>query len=137
MYKYSFLKHRCDIRMKVEADDLENLFHAALEGMNSILKENRRVPAESMQILNVNIDSPDTTALLIDFLSEVLTESNIEYHVFEEMDIQELKENHLNAVLYGRRVDGFDTDIKAVTYHEADVKIKRKGYYESVIVFDI
>ncbi|SCP97670.1 SHS2 domain-containing protein [Anaerobium acetethylicum] len=170
MHRYDFLKHKCDIRLKAEADSLEGLFYAALEGMNSVLAaENgslpeasihsrpganaqilpeasvhnlpgasaQTLPTENREKLNLNIDSADTTALLIDFLSEVLTESNIEYRIFDKLELQELKENHLTAVLYGKSVDRFDTDIKAVTYHEADVKINRKGYYETVIVFDI
>ncbi|KDR93958.1 SHS2 domain-containing protein [Peptoclostridium litorale DSM 5388] len=137
MKTYSFLAHKCDIRLKVEADSLENLFHAALEGMNCIIKGDETPLKGKDHGIVVDIDSVDVTALLIDFLSEVLLETHTEYAVFDKLEVLELNENHCKARLFGDRVDGFDEDIKAVTYHEADVRQNRKGYYESVIVFDI
>ena len=137
MKKYSFFPHRCDIRLKVEADSILNLFQAALEGMNSIIIGDEKPSGSKRENMIVDIESVDVTALLIDFLSEVLSETHTEYIVFDEMEVLELNKNHFKAKLSGSKVDGFDEDIKAVTYHEADVKLNREGYYESVIVFDI
>ncbi len=137
MKKYSFLAHKCDIRLKVEADTIANLFHAALEGMNCIIKGDEKPLEGKDQDMIVDIDSVDVTALLVDFLSEVLLETHTEYIVFDKLEVLELNENHCKARLFGGRVDGFDEDIKAVTYHEADVVQNNRGNYESVIVFDI
>lgn len=137
MKRYSFLAHTCDIRLKVEADSIEELFHAALEGMNSIITGGEKPSGKVFHEILLEVDSMDTTALLIDFLSEVLSHTHSEYVVFNELEVLDLNEYYFKAKLWGKRADGFSEDIKAVTYHEADVKWNRKGYYESVIVFDI
>ncbi len=137
MKEYSFLTHMCDIRMKVEADSLVDLFSAALEGMNSIITGGREPVEDERQQLLVDIESVDITALLIDFLSEVLSETHTAYVAFDELEVLQLADSHLRAVLHGNKVEGFAEDIKAVTYHEAEVRMNGEGYYQSVIVFDI
>jgi SHS2 domain-containing protein len=43
----------------------------------------------------------------------------------------------LEATVYGRKVSGFKEDVKAVTYHEADITENEEGCLETVVVFDI
>lgn len=77
------------------------------------------------------------TVLLIDFLSEVLTQSHISRAVFTNLKIKKLKNTEMHAEIYGYKTDGFDEDIKAVTYHEAQIRKNPEGNLETVIVFDI
>ena len=39
--------------------------------------------------------------------------------------------------LSGTRINNFDEEIKAVTYHEANVIKNKKGLWETCIIFDI
>jgi len=43
----------------------------------------------------------------------------------------------LDARLFGAHVRKFDEDIKAVTYHEANITHSPTGEFETMIVFDI
>ena len=134
--KYKLISHIADIRLKVEADNLSELFVVALEGMNSIMKERGYERGEKSKRI-ISVESPDETALLVDFLNEVLYQSHTNKEVYIEVNFLEFSETALKAEIYGQKVDGFDEDVKAVTYHEADVIKNEKGNFETMIVFDI
>ena len=135
MYHIDFLPHTADIRMHVEASTLEELFEAALQGMNSVLYSG---DAQYDGILyTLRIAALDRTVLLIDFLSEVLTMCYEQRKILDTLYIQELNETSIVAELTGYPVQQWDEDIKAVTYHEANVHHNAKGNWETVVIFDI
>lgn len=136
MKRHKVLEHTADMRLLVQADTLENLFQAALQGMAELIKNTNEVYSEKIE-LKVAIESPDNTALLIDFLSEVLTLSHNNNAVFRSVTIDKLTDNKLTGTISGFKTDGFDDDIKAVTYHEAEIKTNDSGNLETMIVFDI
>ncbi len=136
MIKYELIPHTADIRLKISGATQEELFTASLQGMSSILKKDVQIDklTESKEI---KIKSCDMTSLLIDFLSEVLTASQIQKTVFYKIKFLKLGENELHAIISGTKVNAFCEDIKAVTYHEADVHKNVSGDLETAIVFDI
>lgn len=138
MHAYRFLSHTADLSIEAEADTLEELFLASLLGMNQILKEDfcAHAPAPGEQ-QEVTIRSVDSTTLLIDFLSAVLTHTYLEKTVFCEIDFIELNTNFLRATVKGVPVDFFEDDIKAVTYHGAEVVRNKDGRWSTSIIFDI
>lgn len=137
MRTYKLLPHTADTRLYVEADSLEELFKGALAGMADIIKKGAcEVKIETLSRM-IRIDSLDQTSLLVDFLSEVLQYSQEEKAVYCRVKILKLEDKVLEAEIYGREAEGFDEDIKAVTYHEAEVKKNEKGNWEVTIVFDI
>jgi SHS2 domain-containing protein len=133
---YELIGHTADIRLKAEGSDLQNLFTAALEGMDQIINPGV-VEDKITDRIDISVESRDTTSLLIDFLSDVLTQTQIRKAVFVRVDFKILTPTHLQATLYGAKIDHFDQDIKAVTYHEADVHKNECGNWETMIVFDI
>ncbi len=70
-------------------------------------------------------------------MSEVLTYTYEEKAIFSKVEFIKLEDKELSGIVYGENVQGFDEDIKAVTYHEAEVKKNKKGNWETIIVFDI
>lgn len=136
MKHYSLLEHTSDIRLKLEASTLQELFTVALEGMNVQLKHKalHDTPTVTEEVF---FKSMDVTALLIDFLSEILTLSNIKKCIFTQVTFHLLTQNEIKATVRGVPVDSFNDDIKAVTYHEAFVQQNERGNFESLVVFDI
>ena len=138
MGRYEFLSHVADIRLRVEAPDKAEAFAAAMEGMSQLLKHGfcheGILPAVTHQ---VNLKAPDITCLLIDFLSEVLSLSHIHHAVFCNAQFHSLTDQELSATVSGNPVSDFDTDIKAVTYHEANLHRNKDGQWETIIIFDI
>lgn len=138
MKSFRILSHTADIRLKAEASSLKELFSSALEGMNEIIKKDFCASEKSFTMKEeISVASSDTTALLIDFLSEVLSLSQQNHALYCFAEFSELKDKSLKAKLSGKKVDEFDEDIKAVTYHEADIKKNTNGRYETVVIFDI
>ncbi|HLF65043.1 MAG TPA: archease [Saprospiraceae bacterium] len=138
MHHFEFLPHTADIRMLIEASTLEELFHTALEGMNAILHASDKEPGSSSKHeYRIHLTSPDITTLLIDFLSDVLTEGYEKKTIFNSLRIDQLKDASLHAILHGYFVDQFDEDIKAVTYHEAEVRMNDAGNWQTVVIFDV
>ena len=126
MKKHFLIQHTADIRLHVEGTSLPELFTAALEGMASIILLKSCNGAYDASV-HLSLVSPDTTALLVDFLSETLTQSQINKTVYCCAQFIQLTETTLEVVLQGKIVDHFDEDIKAVTYHEAQVVQNKEG----------
>jgi SHS2 domain-containing protein len=138
MKQVEYLSHTADIRVLLKANNRVELFEGALEGMNNILKPG--VCNESEKIIhksNVRVMSNDITSLLIDFLNDVLTLTHTLKIIFCALEVHHLDDNEIDATVTGVSVASFDEDIKAVTYHEADVQLNNNGQLETVIVFDI
>jgi len=125
--------------MRVWGKKLQDLFLNALRGMVFYLKpeilQSKKTPKIKQEI---KITSVDINSLLIDFLSEAVAQSDIKNSVFYKSSFSEFGENFLEGVIYGSPVDGFDKEIKAVSYHEVDIKRNPEtGFYETTLVFDI
>ena len=138
MQSYKLIPHTADLRLYAKSDTLVGLFAAALEGMAEVLKNGgcaaRRVP---IAFETISLTGQDATTLLIGFLSEVLTRSYLSHAIFCTVTFTQCTEKSLDATIHGVQSSTFDEDIKAVTYHEAEVKKNSEGVYEVVIVFDI
>ncbi len=138
MHQYRFIPHTADISIEVEADTLEELFLASLLGMNQILKEDFCLYAPNPSAeQDVSIRSVDNTTLLVDFLSAVLTHTYLEKTMFCWVDFSALNANYVQATIKGVPVDFFEDDIKAVTYHGAEVNRNKDGSWSTAIIFDI
>jgi SHS2 domain-containing protein len=139
---YKFLEHTADIRMEVKAQSLKEVFESALLGvMHYLGGENPKLNGQVKRLINVS--ALDKTSLLIDFLNEVLASAQIHKEIYtgvkfnffpEENDTGEL---FLEAEIFGGEVESFLKDIKAITYHEANLVKNEKGEWSTIIVFDI
>lgn len=133
-----YRSHTADIRMLIQAKTLEGLFKDAVKGMGNILKENFCEQSHKIDYTEiVEVQATDNTNLLIDFMSEVLSHSYIENVVFWDIVVIELSEFRIKAKLSGTQVEAYDEDIKAVTYHEANVMKNPQQFWETLIIFDI
>ena len=138
MYTIDYLSHTADIRLQLRADSREELFRAGFEAMNQIIRPDAcRKPCPCLINQTIELNSVDNTTLLIDFLSDVLTLAHEHKAVFCELNFQEIGASHLRASIGGRPANGFEEDIKAVTYHEANVHQNTEGQWETLLIFDI
>jgi SHS2 domain-containing protein len=132
------LPHTADIAFELTAETLPRLFRLSLQSLNKLLKPDYAPKMNHSKVTEViELKSPDRTTLLIDFLSEVLTLSQIHKAIFYEFDILRMTDCELSANLSGTKVGLFDEDVKAVTYHEADVNLNEDGDWQTKIIFDI
>ncbi len=134
----SYHSHTADIRMVIKAKTLEELFEFSIKGMSNILKEDACKESYDIQSkITIEISASDYTNLLIDFLSEVLSYSYIENAIYCTINFLEFSAYTLKAEVSGSHIEQFDEEIKAVTYHEANVCKNGKGHWQTGVIFDI
>lgn len=140
------LPHTADIKIRVFGKTKKELFANALIGMFQVIKpiiegceyKDDRVICETLPITHeIDVESPDEVALMVDFLSDALYLSDVYNEAYLAAEIHELSDTHIRATIYGTKVNGFEVvEIKAVTYHELEIK-NVGGMWQAEIVFDI
>ena len=123
--------HTADARLRGTAPTLEELFAGAVPALTAVMHP---AGAGASVEVDVELDAADPTALLVDFLNEVLTLLHIERAAFAETRFASLTETSLRATISGTRVEGFDEDVKSVTYHEAHVARDANGWTVTLVL---
>lgn len=135
---FEILSHTADVRIKANGNTIPELFAAALQGLCSVLKPDFDFLSEPEIITEeISISSFDMTTLLIDFLAEALFQMHNEKALYYSCRIELTENNSLSAVFAGRKIDCFEKDVKAITYHEAEIITNQSGYMECIFVPDI
>jgi len=142
---FEILPHMADLKIRAYGRDLKELFKNAMIGMfqsihpavASCHKERERIVCEFLPARReVKVSSNDTPSLLVDFLSEVLYLSDVYNEAYFDIEYTEFSKNKLDATLKGNNVEGFEEEIKAVTYHDLKLE-KQEDFWTAEILFDI
>jgi SHS2 domain-containing protein len=131
----TILEHTADVRLRVEADTPEDLFREAMLGMFEVMSCSAAL-LPAFEERRIEVAAPDRTSLLVDFLNEVLSLAHIEKACFGDVKFDRLTETEAVATLTARKPARFEQDVKAVTYHEAEVRCER-AVWSTMLVFDI
>jgi len=127
------IPHTADWSLRVWAMDLPVLFIEAARGMVAIAGTRlAEGPRTSRTIVSI---APDHESLLVSFLSELLYIGEQEKLAFDEFKIK-IEAERLSAEVVGAPILSIDKIIKAVTYHNLQIRQTSKGY-EVEIVFDV
>lgn len=133
---FKILSHTADLRLELSGKTLEELFISGAEALARILKPNYEAGIVNYELSEkIKIKSLNINTLLVDFLNEILAKSYINKAIYK-VKLLKLKDGIAEAELIGQKVGGFNEDIKAVTYHEADIK-KEKGILKTKLILDI
>ncbi len=135
MKKYEILPHTADLKIRVFGRTKEELFSNALLGITEALRA--EIKEQKIRIKDIKVKSPDLGALLVDFLSEVLYLTQVNKEIYIKVKFKEFSDTELKAELFGRKVERFGEDIKAVTYHNLDVHQGKDGTWEATVLFDV
>lgn len=133
--RIQIIEHTADWSLRVRGRDLEQLFRHAAEGMAGLLAGDAQA-TDSPDKRSVNLTSYDTEGLLVDWLSELAYWAERDGFVFRDFRVSELTSTTLAAMVHGAHVPELQKHIKAVTYH--NLEIRRTGDdLEVTIVFDV
>lgn len=127
------LSHTADWQLEVWAPDLAELFTLAAQGMYSLA--NIETVSEPEVNRELELKTEDLETLLVSFLSELLYFVEDERLAFDRINLF-LNGIHLRAELSGGEIRRQDKEIKAVTYHNLEIK-KKDQIYQVQIVFDV
>jgi len=142
MGDYQQIDHTADIALQVTGKDLEDLFRTASDGWRQLTVGEMRVNQKLKRNLNLNAESLEE--LLVECLSELnylFMSKQWLYGKYDKLQIyDEAPGFKLIAVIRGESLKNIpyqiETEIKAVTFHQLQVKKVKQGY-ETIIVFDI
>jgi len=141
MRAFKIIEHTADLRLQVFGHNYEELFQNAVLGLNSILvnEKLRKVYYKKTPVgfEKIKIEGLDINSLLVNFLNEILTQSQINKKIYTRVKFLRFSEKFLEAHIFGVFIDYFDKDIKAVTYHGVEIKKNKRGIFEVVLTLDI
>lgn len=138
MRKHELQPHTADVRIYACGDNFEELIRAALEGLCDLILPNYSSNNNSENLIVIfKIDSIDSSALVIDFLSEALFYFQTKKAIFNEIRFITLNDSNLEAELCGFYVEEFENDVKAISYSGAEININDDGLFEITIIPDI
>jgi SHS2 domain-containing protein len=127
------LPHTADWSIRVWANSLPELFAESARGMNSL---SGAKPLPGVRISRAfTASAPEPESLLIAFLSELVYEAEHYHRIFDEFKI-DLEIQNLNMVMMGSPILSINKSIKAVTYHNLQIRSTPAGF-EVEIVFDV
>jgi SHS2 domain-containing protein len=135
--RFEVIDHTADVGIIAYGKDLKEAFANAAYGMFSLIADldgvSERISRE------VNVESSDQEALLVDWLNELLYIFDVDRIIFKRFEITDLNRNRLKAKVYGERIDTsrhqLRTAVKAATYHM--LKIERNKGVKVQFILDI
>ncbi len=136
--KFRLLDHTADLGILVYGRDLEELFSNAGEAFFDIITDLKRVRESTESIIRV--EGPNLEDLMVRWLGELLYLHDVDGLLFRSFSIDEFRDGMLKARAKGETFDEkrhvIKTGIKAVTYHQIQVK-KERGRWMARIIFDL
>ncbi|UCF34559.1 MAG: archease [Phycisphaerales bacterium] len=135
---YELFEHTADIGIRAIAPTLQGLVEAAGEGLYAVIGELLPAGDPRESLIEAEADSP--AVLLRDYLGELLLTFERDGRIVTSVSALELGDEKLKASVQTERLDKARSrlhhEIKAVTYHELDLRETEEGF-EATIIVDI
>jgi SHS2 domain-containing protein len=132
------IEHTADIGIEIEADTATELFRRAGLALFSLMV--RLEGVETREEREEVVQSEGWEDLLHDWLSRLLHSFLQDGFIATRITIDELASTHIRARLAGEKLDyerhNFETEIKAVTYHQLSLTCEN-GRWQARVIFDV
>ncbi len=133
------IDHTADIGIEVDADTPGELFQCAGMALFSLMVQPRGIQAREVREAAVHA-AEGWEQLFHDWLSHLLHQFLQDGFIAATIAILEINEGHVHARLIGEKLDydrhEFETEIKAVTYHQLSVTCDQ-GRWHARVIFDV
>jgi SHS2 domain-containing protein len=117
--RFDVVDHTADAGIVSYGRDLREAFANAAHGMFSLIAEAPEGTEDFSR--QVDIQSPDREALLVDWLNELIFIFEMDHAILSSFEVDDISENRLRARVGGQRIDParhrLKTEVKAATYH--------------------
>jgi SHS2 domain-containing protein len=138
MKRYRVFDHTADLGVEIFGETEAGLFENAAYALYDLMADLRTVAAKETRTLSV--EGTDREDLLINYLREALYLFNGEQWLLKKVAIHEIGEDRLSAEAQGETFDparhNMKREIKAVTYHRAEVR-KTSAGWSARVIFDV
>jgi SHS2 domain-containing protein len=136
--RFEILDHTADIGIIVHGENLKALFENAGEAFFHLITDLRKVRRRTERRINLGGESLDR--LMVDWLSELLYLHEVENLLFKGFNVESVGEDGLRAIVKGEPfqegVHVIKTEVKAVTYHQIEVR-QENGHWRAQVIFDL
>lgn len=136
--RFEILDHTADIGLVVYGENLKALFENAGEAFFHLITDLRKVRRRTERRINLGGESLDR--LMVDWLSELLYLHDVENLLFKGFNVESVGEDGLRAIVKGEPfqegVHVIKTEVKAVTYHQIEVR-QENGRWRAQVIFDL
>lgn len=129
------VEHTADRALRIWGRDLAELFVNAALGMNSLMlaADADREPALAKDI---RLEAIDAENLLVAWLSELAFWAETELLIFTRFEFRRISPTGLSATTRGNRVSALEKHVKAVTFHNLEIRSAPDGL-STTVVFDV
>ena len=144
MQRYKEIEHTADIGVEIYGATLEELFQNAGYALFDTIVDVEII--EPIVAREVRVEGPDIETLLMNWLRELLFLFSVEQDVYSVFKVQFAGGHNashplkLAAILKGEPLDfqkhTFETEIKAITYHQFAV-VRQNGHWQARVIFDV
>lgn len=133
--RYEVLDSPSELRLRIYGSSLMDLFLHGLQAMFECIHPTYR---EGSDILTheICLTATHVDLLFIDFLAEALALSDIYNEAYFDARFTKLEQTNLVAILVGKKISGFQTEIKAVTHHDVHI-VQKGGKFITDLLLDI
>jgi len=136
MQPYRVLEHTADIGFEAFGATRKEVFaNAGCALMHLMVDLETIVPGEK---LSLRAEASDLPNLLVNWLSEILYLFDAEGWLFRDFEVEDLTDHSLGAVARGEKFDRtrhrVKLLVKAITYHQLDLKETAQGWRAQVYV---
>lgn len=128
------VEHTADRAFRVRGHTLAELLEHAVQAM--IALDGEPPCSECFVRRVIEVEGSDRETLLVNWLNEVLFLEQTRHEFYDHFLLSDVNETHLRAQLYGRRLNRSVTSLKAVTFHNLEVK-ELSGGFEATVVVDV
>ena len=132
---YRIFEHTADLGVEIYGTDEMDLFRNAALALTDIMTDRRHVRGREER--EIAAEGGDREEVLVNFLREVLYLHNGQGWLLKDCVISEMDGVHLCAAVTGeplaRDRHTMDVEIKAVTYHRAQIQRTEQGWTGRVI----
>ncbi|MCD6450951.1 MAG: archease [Acidobacteria bacterium] len=135
--RYRLIDHTADVGIEVFGKSLPELFENAAFAMFHLMASLDSVSQK--KAFSFSFEEESLEDLLHSWLGELLYRFSLDHLIFSHFQVEELGDNILRAKAFGERYDPTRhqllLEIKAVTYHQLEVK-KINALWGARVIFD-
>jgi len=132
--EFEELDHAADWAFRVRGNDLGELFANAARGIARL--EHGEAIRDVTVTHQLSVEGVDRETLLVNWLNELLYAEQTNHEVYQKFEIMEISDTHLRARIHGVPEETSGRHIKAVTFHNLEVKKTQDGW-EATLVVDV
>lgn len=129
---YEEIEHTADWAFHVRGQDLRELFVHAAQAI--FQREHGDVREADTVCREFAVEGADRETLLVNWLNELLYTEQTEREAYHHFEILQMDDTHLRARVHGAPIEECERHLKAVTFHNLELKRTPNGWEATVVV---